>query len=268
MTATHIAALKGRAEIVVLLRDAAARINRRDRFGRTPLLLACQGKKPATASVLIDSLISQDVKFEDINVADKNRKTPLRKAARQSLEDVVSKLLDINSSSEVINAKDVNSSTALHIAAYNGHSGVVKILLERGADWEARDSNNKTPLDLCHEGWNEGDKSTSEDTMLLLIQKSAKAAAENPNILCTAARKGSMRVLEALLGCGADVYGRDDHGWSALATANQYAQHEAAEFLAVKGGEIRTQPTRWHKPHSIYTISDDGLRLEYVGERT
>jgi ankyrin repeat protein len=254
LTATHIAALKGRAEIVVLLRDAAARINRRDRFGRTPLLLACQGKNPVTATVLID-----------INVADKKGKTPLRKAARQALEDVVSKLLDINSSSEVINAKDINNSTALHVAAYNGHSGVVKILLEKGADWKAEDINKKTPLDLCHEGWNVGDKSTSEDTMLLLIQKSTKAAAENPNMLCTAARKGSMRVLEALLGCGADVNGRDDHGWSAFATANQYAQHEAAEFLAVKGGEIRTQPTRWHKPHSMYTISDDGLRLEYGG---
>jgi len=48
-----------------------------------------------------------------------------------------------------VNAKDKDGSTPLHKEAQNGHWDVVKLLLSNGAEVDAKDKDGKTPLDLA-----------------------------------------------------------------------------------------------------------------------
>jgi ankyrin repeat protein len=41
---------------------------------------------------------------------------------------------------EVVNERDASGAAALHYAAFNGHRGIAKLLVERGADVNNRDS--------------------------------------------------------------------------------------------------------------------------------
>lgn len=46
----------------------------------------------------------------------------------------------------LLNAKDIFGNTALHCAAARGHTDVVQVLIEKGADVDLQDGNGETPL--------------------------------------------------------------------------------------------------------------------------
>ncbi|WP_214303359.1 ankyrin repeat domain-containing protein [Wolbachia endosymbiont of Erebia cassioides] len=48
-----------------------------------------------------------------------------------------------------INAKDKNERTPLHIAAVKGYTEIVKVLIDLGADINAKDKNERTPLHIA-----------------------------------------------------------------------------------------------------------------------
>ncbi|KAI0447277.1 hypothetical protein F4803DRAFT_364494 [Xylaria telfairii] len=109
--------------------------------------------------------------------------------------------------------------TPLSWAARNGHEGVVKLLLEKGADLESKDNSGRTPLSWVAE-WGQ------EMIAKLLLEKGADLESKD-NSGCTplswAARSGRgwgrERVAELLLKKGADLESKDNSGRTPLSWA-------------------------------------------------
>ena len=133
-----------------------------------------------------------------------------------------------------------NSFTPLHLASREGQPHVAGILLEHGADTDARDDGNCTPLHL-------------------------------------ASRRGKLEVARFLIDHGADVNARDMVSFTPLHLASREGQLEVARFLIDHGADVNTrdmysftplhlasregQPAcRWHPPRARRRYGCTGRR--------
>jgi hypothetical protein len=99
------------------------------------------------SEVVQDMLVKEkpDIYLEKVN---EYGRTPLSWAARQGREAVVKLLLEKGAE---IEAKDEYGRTPLSWAAGQGHEAVVKLLLEKGAEIEVKDEYGSTPLSWAAE---------------------------------------------------------------------------------------------------------------------
>jgi ankyrin repeat protein len=139
-TPLHLAAGKGRKDMVELLLTNKADVNATDSGGDTPFHAATA--KGSTSGIAILVIMSGKI---DYDAKDSNVNTAEFLAVEKQYEDVVKLLL---SNKADVNAKDYNGMTPLHFAAMRSQKGVVELLLANGADVNAKDNNNgMTPLE-------------------------------------------------------------------------------------------------------------------------
>ena len=140
------AAKKGNKDVVQLLVDGKAELNKVDTFGETPLYKAAKKGHTEVVKILLDQGAvdkgltplcsaarmgrSDVVKLflgggADFNIADKYRETPLYRAAKEGHTEVVKLLLN----------QDDKGGTPLYWAARMGHHEVVKMLLAAGENF-------------------------------------------------------------------------------------------------------------------------------------
>lgn len=79
----------------------------------------------------------------DVNVSDRDGRTPLHAAALEGIEDATAMLLAAGADP---NSRDDGGRTALHFAAAEYHLGVAEQLLNAGAIVDASDEHGNTPL--------------------------------------------------------------------------------------------------------------------------
>jgi Ankyrin repeats (many copies)/Ankyrin repeats (3 copies)/Ankyrin repeat len=148
----HMAAYTELFDVARLLleRDGAmkALVNARNKNGRTPLHLVSERYHPGLVALLL--------KFNaDVNAQDNDDITPLflasshsiylNRDATQSVE--IAQLLIGHGAN--VHMQNKNGRTPLHVASECGYLNLVELLLKFGAEVDARDNDNLTPLSLA-----------------------------------------------------------------------------------------------------------------------
>ncbi|RIB22050.1 ankyrin repeat-containing domain protein, partial [Gigaspora rosea] len=86
---------------------------------------------------------------EKPDTRDENNKTPLHWAAFGGNKDAVDYLINLENNSKLIEATDNNDETALYEAMRNGHTKVVELLQEKGANSYAANKHGWAPLHIA-----------------------------------------------------------------------------------------------------------------------
>jgi ankyrin repeat protein len=169
------------------------------------------------------------------DVKDERGQTAFHWAVQGGSVRVVQLLLDNGAN---IEARDNSGRTALFwVASSRGREAMMRLLVNRGADVEAKNNNNATTL---HSAAFRGFKPEVQ----LLVDLGADIEAkdkDNMTALHLAAWRGSEAVVRLLVGLGADVKARDSGGKTALFWAVSEGSEVVVRLLVEFGADIKVR---------------------------
>merc|ERR1711871_379810 len=159
-----------------------------------------------------------------------------------------------------VDARDVNQRTPLHDACVKGHMEVAMALVDRVADVDARDVNQRTPLHYaCVKGHME--------LAMALVDRGADVDAgdvDQRTPLHLACIKDHMEFAMALVDRGADVDARDVNQVTPLHYACDEGHMEVAMALVKKGANVFVVNVDGDKPQCTPAMIDVFNRLWYT----
>lgn len=118
-------------------------VNRKNKSGLSPLIIACERNLPNIAELLLQH-------GADICIEDAKGRNPLAIAAFCGCNDTVEFLLSqISKTASLLNGRDGSGCTPLWLAARTGNLSVVKLLAEAGADAAIADDEGLLPKDVA-----------------------------------------------------------------------------------------------------------------------
>lgn len=227
-TPLHLALVGDAVDVKDILRVVKLLVNKpltnveaRDRFGRTPLLVAAREGNEAVVKLLLK---------RGADKAAKNNagKTPLHLAAEEGQTAVAWRLIRCGADVE---AQDREGRTPLSLASWRGQEAVASLLIRHGATVEARDQRKRTPLHWAAVG---GHKAV---VWLLLFQGATPAPDGSVwSPLPLAAMEGHVSVVQLLLNWGADASG--EAGNNALHSAIVEGSTQTVELLLDRGAAL------------------------------
>jgi ankyrin repeat protein len=221
-TALHIAAQKGRNEVVQTLLKKGAAIDQKCNNGATALHLAAQYGHNEVVQTLLMMEAAVNEKSERGNTA-------LHFAAQSGRNDVVQTLL---MKGAAIDEKNNNGWTPLHLASLNGHNRMVQALLASDATVDEMNNSGATALHIAAQyGHNE----------LVLTLLKMKAVVDKINndgcsALHIAAHNGHYEVVQTLLVYKATI--DKENGLTPLHVAAHYGHNEIVQSLLMKKAAI------------------------------
>lgn len=219
-TALHWASFLGNVEAAELLIAAGADVNRVNALGVTALHLAGVNGDGAMVQRLLEA-------GADPNSALPSGESALMTAARTGAGAAVEALLDGGADPDAI--EDNRGQTALMwAAAQGGHPDVVSLLIERGADVNAR-SHVRRVLVNRSDGFNNALRAESPRTAI--VEMGGYTA------LLFAARNGHLDSARKLVAGGADPNDKAADGTTALLVAIHSGQPMVASWLLETGAD-------------------------------
>lgn len=216
------------ADTVKLLIGAGANVKASNRYGLTPLHLASSTGNAAIVRMLLQA-------GADPNSVDASGETVLMMATRSGSTDAVKALVDQGAA---VNPKDSGSeTTALMLAVRANHPTALHLLIEHGADVNARTRTGKTPdwrppnfgggshgLGIIRGGWPE--------------RGARDATPGGLTALHYAARDGRVELARELVGAKADVNQVEANGITPLLMAIINDHMDVATFLIGHGADL------------------------------
>jgi ankyrin repeat protein len=164
----------------------------------------------------------------------KPRATPLHYAAFCGMHDVATFLIVEHSQDVIARAFDTGE-TPLHVASRRGHVELTRVLLEHGADTEARDGEKRTPLLLASQS---GHVELAQDLLKHHANTETRDSSDC-NALEWAVFKDHVEVALLLMEHGADVKAQDRKENTPLYWALEWGKRAAAQALISHGADVK-----------------------------
>ena len=256
------AAMAGRhLQTVKLLRHNGAEVNVHRDDGRTPLFSAAWYGDLELVRVLLDY-------NADVYALDLENWTAIHGASHgpfssfpvtphygpRLLPDVTRLLLEHGAD---INARVEDGRTPFHVAAENGMVEVVRVLHEHGANIGAEDDEGRTPLHLAA---NYG----GVETVHVLLDYGANIGAKNNEGRTPLHLAVVDQVVRVLLEHGANVGAEDDEGRTPLHLAANHGSAEVVRVLLEHGANIGAKSNEGRTPLHFAVVNQVGPRIEVV----
>jgi len=272
-TPLHWAAYRGREKVVEVLIAKGAEVNAKAENGNTPLDLAVNNEEVATllrkhggklGSIHAAARAGNDEAVKeflaagaDVNAKNNNGLTPLdvatrgkstktveflrKKGGRSGSEDSILVAAIMGNIEAVKQHLTGGTDVELKCKSCGGTAlshteskEVVKLLIDKGADVNARRNNGETPLHHA---------ATKEVAELLIANSANKNAKDDSGEthLHHAAKYGRKEVVELLIAKGADVNAKRNNGQTPLHRAAGGGHKEVAELLIAKGADLNAK---------------------------
>jgi serine/threonine-protein phosphatase 6 regulatory ankyrin repeat subunit B len=248
-TALFMAAASGDDAVVEILAAANADLNPTDIEDKTPLLAASLNRHEKVANLLSARGVSYrpaDLKMTEVQEFQKNVLAPSTRAAEKmntsarnstgqtplliacTKNDVEQVRLLIENGAEV-NAKDFNGITALMIASVGGFNDLVSLLLKNKADPEIKNVKGWTALALAV-------SAGKVDAVKSIVQAKGRFdfKLKGVTLLMLGAAKGHADVVQYLLELGVDLSEKDYRGQAASDYAKNGKHMQIVELLKAK----------------------------------
>lgn len=270
-TALMMAATQWESDIPELLLEKGADIHEKNNFGDTALMFAAEERNKDTVKLLatrgaaVDEKSAQAVKSK--RKAGENFSVPvtavsvLVDAANKGDLAAVTALLDEHGSA-IINQKNIHGWMPLIWAIRGGHKDIVELLIDRGADINARGGDRMTPL-------MQAAAELRADFVELLLKKGASTEGQDESngmtaLMWAVANEGNKEIVEMLLEHGADLDVEDHEGETALEQA-EHGKKEIAELIeqwpeVLKQRKLAKQKEKKHTQWLADTDFSNGLK--------
>lgn len=273
------AACKNRFDTVELLLEVGADVNHGDQHARTPLVTAISCGSSTSVRYLLRADANPNTPHRDgQSPLEKARQKPLPEAERllishgvdpeeESVDPPVAPLRPslyfdayrgrveevrerLQNGTSVYERIRTSGATGLHGAADGDHPEITRILLDAGADPNARDDRLETPL-------MEAAKNASISVIPVLVASGASTdlkTEEGETALQMAARKGNVEAVQALVDANATVAARSDNGWTPLHAAAYSGHTDVIKVLLENGVPVNVRDNEGRTP--LFVVSD------------
>jgi ankyrin repeat protein len=230
-------------ETANLLLRAGANVKFADRYGVTPIYLACSNGNAAMIKLLLDA-------GADPNTVDPTGETALMTAAKIGSLESIKTLLDAGAKVDTVDA--TYRQTALMIAVRENHTDIVRVLVERGADVNAQTRTGQAP------GWVLPNSVAGFGFGKGIIRGGLPADRGSRYFipggltpLLYAARDGRLEPAKILLAAGANLEHKDPNDITPLLMAISNNHVDVARFLIEKGAAINVSD--WYGRTPLWT---------------
>jgi len=240
MAPLHYAVKKGSIDIVGLLLDKGADIEIVNRNRETPLIFSVAIEKPEVAKYLIN-------RGANLLAKDRNGNSVLHLCAENGFLELIEYIFEKGGGSIDINDTNKKKETPLHMAVRNNRADVVKFLVEKGADIEARDVLGATPLFASLEVDN-------LDLAKYLVEKGADINVEAFNgkrLVHLAGSSKTVDTIKWLVSLGLDINVRDKEENLPIHYTCMSGELNTLVFLIQKGQPINECNKRGYTPLHI-----------------